>query len=132
MRFYIDESGNENPSAEFVFGFVASVVFKENAIANWNEKYVNLGKGKDLNEEQAQEILQYLAGNGVKAFIVGTNCKSYSKTIAEAHRDDYILSVDTVTKGVNPIKIFLKDHHDPGVFQNIFLLRFNLVAVKHI
>lgn len=105
MHFYLDESGNctqsENPSAEFAFDCVASVVFNEKAIANWNEKYANLGKGKDLNEEQAQEILQHLAENGVKAFIVGTNCKSYSKTIAEEHRDDYILSIDTVTKG-NP------------------------------
>ncbi len=105
MHFYLDESGNcsqsENPSAEFAFDCVASVVFNERAIANWNEKYANLGKGKDLNEEQAQEILQHLAENEVKAFIVGTNCKSYSKTIAEEHRDDYILSIDTVTKG-NP------------------------------
>ena len=105
MHFYLDESGNctqsENPSAEFAFDCVASVVFNEKAIAKWNEKYANLGKGKDLNEEQAQEILQHLAENGVKAFIVGTNCKSYSKTITEEHRDDYILSIDTVTKG-NP------------------------------
>lgn len=105
MHFYLDESGNctqsENPSAEFAFDCIASVVFNEKAIAKWNEKYANLGKGKDLNEEQAQEILQHLAENGVKAFIVGTNCKSYSKTITEEHRDDYILSIDTVTKG-NP------------------------------
>lgn len=103
MHFYLDESGNctlsENPSEEFAFDCVASVVFNERAIAKWNEKYANLGKGKDLNEEQAQEILQHLAQNGVKAFIVGTNCKSYSKTIAEEHRDDYIRSIDTVTKG---------------------------------
>lgn len=70
------------------------------ATANWNEKYGNLGKSKDLNEEQTQEILQHLAENGVKAFIVGTNCKSYSKAIVEEHRDDYIRSIDKVTKGI--------------------------------
>ncbi len=78
---------------------MAVVAFNEKAIAKWNEKYANLGKGKDLNEEQAQEVLQHLAENGVKAFIVGTNCKSYSKAIAEEHRNDYILSIDEVTKG---------------------------------
>lgn len=103
MHFYLDESGtytqSENPSTEFAFDCVASVVFNERAITTWNEKYANLAKGKDLNEEKAPEILQHLAKIGVKACIVGTNCKSYSKTIAEEHRDDYIRSIDTVTKG---------------------------------
>ena len=71
------------------------MVFNEKAITNWNEKYANLGKGKDLNEEQAQEILQHLAENEGKAFVVGTNCKSYSKTRAEEHRDDYIRSIES-------------------------------------
>lgn len=103
MHIFIDESGGFIPRKESSDAFkpdcVAAVILNDQALDKWTKKYGTLGKGSNLNEEEAQEILKFLDENRAKAFIVATNCEAYQESFIEEHRKDFVRSMDTATQG---------------------------------
>lgn len=107
MNVFIDESGSfanvlgKNGNGNF--NCVAAVIMNDNALDQWTEKYADLSKAREIRDPvKMNEIMNYLAVIGAKAFFVFTDISPYCNSIKE-HKSEYIDSIRTTINSYSTI-----------------------------
>ncbi len=99
MNIFLDESGSfanalgKNRNCNF--NCVAAVVMNDDALNQWNRKYADLSKAREITDPvKINEIMNDLAVIGAKTFLVLTDISPYCNNIQE-HKSDYANSIHT-------------------------------------
>jgi hypothetical protein len=102
MQISIDDSGSCSignlASDAFGIDCVAAVVLTDKAAKLWEARYASLGKGKDLDEDQSLQVIDFLVANGAQAFVSASNCNAVSKKIVLDHCANYCVSIADILK----------------------------------
>jgi hypothetical protein len=115
MQISMDDSGScsigDLASDAFGIDCIAAVVLTDKAAKLWEAQYASLGKGKDLDEDQALQVIDFLVGNGAQAFVSASNCNAVSKKLVLDHCVNYCASISDILK--NQLEVFRAsaDHH---------------------
>lgn len=103
MHIFIDESGsftiNDTGSGRVAIDCVAAVVMTDECLIQWEASYSNLRKAKDLNKNEAKEIVAFLTTHGARAFVIDTDSSAYSQKDVIEHRANYINSMFNAVSG---------------------------------
>jgi len=124
MIICIDEASQFNLEKDYkqdkTYPCVVAVVFPNVSLEKWNESYSLLSKGSSIKKSEANEIIEFLAKNKVKAFLSATNFVSTPKNVIEKYRDDYLSSAISSCKN-NPDFARLSVHHHCKILKNLSL-----------